>query len=120
MSDDIKHHISVYKKVFLGLLILTFLTVAAAYVEFDKMWVTLLVGLFIAGVKGYLVAANFMHLNNEKKFIYGILLLTVSFFFVLLFMPLLWDSNSMDLKDKNGAFDKEVEEIHDDSHHSHH
>ena len=31
MSDDIKHHISVYKKVFLGLLILTFLTVNLIY-----------------------------------------------------------------------------------------
>jgi hypothetical protein len=35
------------------------------------------------------VAAVFMHLNHEKRWIYGALLLTVIFFIVLMFVPLL-------------------------------
>ena len=108
MSNDIEHHISIYKKVFLGLLILTFLTVAVSYFEFRLLWVGILVGLLIAILKGYLVAANFMHLNNEKYFIYGVLILTTFFFFFLLFLPLLWDKNAADLKDKHGPYDTEI------------
>jgi hypothetical protein len=51
------------------------------------------VGLFIATVKGALVATQFMHLNNEKKMIYWILGLTIVFFTVCLSIPVLWDSN---------------------------
>ena len=40
-------------------------------------------------VKGYLVASNFMHLNDEKKIIYWILLLTVAFLAMLLFIQVL-------------------------------
>ena len=36
-----------------------------------------------------MVASVFMHLSHEKKWIYGALLLTVVFFVVLLFLPLL-------------------------------
>ena len=36
-----------------------------------------------------MVASVFMHLSHEKKWIYGALLLTVVFFIVLLFVPLL-------------------------------
>ena len=47
----------------------------------------------IATAKGFLVATQFMHLNNEKKMIYWILGLTAVFFVVCLSIPLLWDSN---------------------------
>jgi hypothetical protein len=36
-----------------------------------------------------------MHLNSEKKIIHWILLLTVFFLGLLLFIPLLWDLNLM-------------------------
>ena len=45
--------------------------------------------LIIATIKGSMVASVFMHLSHEKKWIYGALLLTVVFFVVLLFLPLL-------------------------------
>jgi caa(3)-type oxidase subunit IV len=45
--------------------------------------------LIIATMKGSMVAAVFMHLSHEKKWIYGALLLTAVFFVVLLFLPLL-------------------------------
>ena len=46
------------------------------------------VALLIATMKGSMVASIFMHLNHEKKWIYGALALTVVFFIVLLFLPL--------------------------------
>jgi caa(3)-type oxidase subunit IV len=95
--DDIQHHVKTYINVFVALMFCTFLTVGASYVDFDiapqiKAG-AIFVGLIIAGVKGFLVAANFMHLNNEKKIIYWVLSLTVVFFVVCLSIPVLWHSN---------------------------
>ena len=60
------------------LLILTVLTVLASYVEFGGIvWLAVGVGLAIAAFKGYLVAANFMHLNDEKPIIYQTLIPSV-------------------------------------------
>jgi hypothetical protein len=39
------------------------------------------------------VAAVFMHLSHEKKWIYGSLILTVAFFLVLMLLPILTDSD---------------------------
>ena len=99
MSDtNMTHHIANYRKVFIFLLIGTALTVWASYMEFNvqnSIAGAIVVGLTIAFIKGYLVAANFMHLNSEKKMIYWILLLTIFFLILLLFIPLLWDLNHM-------------------------
>ena len=92
------HHIANYRKVFIYLLIGTILTVWASYMEFNvhnSIAGAVFVGLTIATIKGYLVAANFMHLNSERKLIYWILLLTVFFLALLLFIPVLWDVNNM-------------------------
>ena len=92
------HHIANYRKVFIFLLIGTMLTVWASYMEFNvqnSIAGAVFVGLTIAMIKGYLVAANFMHLNSERKLIYWILLLTVFFLALLLFIPVLWDVNNM-------------------------
>ena len=99
MSDtNMTHHIANYRKVFIFLLIGTALTVWASYMEFNvqnSIAGAVFVGLTIAFIKGYLVAANFMHLNSEKKMIYWILILTIFFLALLLFIPLLWDLNHM-------------------------
>ncbi len=99
MSDtNMSHYIANYRKVFIFLLIGTALTVWASYVEFNvqnSIAGAIFVGLTIAFIKGYLVAANFMHLNSEKKMIYWILLLTIFFLALLLFIPLLCDLNNM-------------------------
>ena len=47
------------------------------------------VALLVAIIKGSLVACYFMHLISEKKLIYAVLALTVAFFIVLMFVPLL-------------------------------
>ena len=99
MSDNnMTHHIENYRKVFIFLLIGTTLTVWASYMEFNvqnSIAGAVFVGLTIAMIKGYLVAANFMHLNSERKLIYWILLLTVFFLALLLFIPVLWNVNNM-------------------------
>ena len=99
MSDkNMTHHISNYRKVFIYLLIGTALTVSASYFDFnvsDSMAGAIFVGLIIASFKGYLVAANFMHLNSEKKMILWILVLTVILLLPLLFIPVMWDLNNL-------------------------
>ncbi len=97
-NKDLAHHITHYRNIFIYLLIGTAVTVAASYLEFnvkDSIAGAVFVGLTIATIKGYLVAANFMHLNSEKKMIYWILILTVFFLVLLLSIPLLWDINNM-------------------------
>ena len=91
-SQNIESHIKVYWNVFYALLAFTVLTVAVSYIPFEEytflpfspiFWI-LFVGLTIACVKGYLVSAYFMHLNDESSTIYYTLLLSVIFLFVLL------------------------------------
>ena len=121
MSNDMNHHIKVYRNVFIGLLIFTALTVGASYVDFSLIWAGVTVGLAIAFFKGYLVAANFMHLNNEKNLIYMILSITIVFFLVLFFMPILWHNDGLEsyspenIPMQNGEILKEA----DHSHHNH-
>ena len=115
MSNDIKHHIKIYWGVFAALLFLTGVTVGVSYIDYNYLWVGLLVGLLIACIKGFLVASQFMHLNDEKNWIYGTLILTVLFFFVLLFMPLMWDVNGLGYG--NGAYENIPHNHIDDDHH---
>ena len=97
-EKNIAKHIVHYRNIFIYLLIGTALTVGASYLEFsvqNSIAGAIFVGLTIATIKGYLVAANFMHLNSEKKIILWILLLTVILLLPLLFIPLMWDINNM-------------------------
>lgn len=97
-NKDLTHQIVHYRNIFLFLLIGTAFTVLASYVEFSvpgSISGAIFVGLLIASIKAYLVAANFMHLKTEVKMIHWILLLTVFFVALLLFIPLLWDMNNM-------------------------
>ena len=116
MSEDIKHHVAIYRNVFIALLALTVLTVGASYIHFSALWIGLFVGLLIAGVKGFLVASQFMHLNNEKNWIYGTLILTVIFFIVLLFIPATWDTSSIGYG--NGAYENVSHDQPNDDHHN--
>ena len=69
------------------LLVFTAITVAANRLRL-AVPLAITVALIIAATKGSMVAAVFMHLSHEKKWIYGALLLTAVFFIVLLFLPL--------------------------------
>ncbi len=92
-SHNLEHHKSIYLKVLLVLFVFTLVTVGASYFDFSSVAIAIFVGLTIAFIKGILVAGNFMHLFNEVKPIYWILMLTVVFFLVLFFMPMLWEMN---------------------------
>ena len=70
-----------------ALLVFTVITVAANQVHL-AVPLAVTVALIIAIMKGSMVAAVFMHLSDEKKWIYGALLLTVAFFIVLMTLPM--------------------------------
>ena len=89
---DIDRHVRVYITVFVALMALTLVTVAVSYLDLS-MPMAVTVALFIATVKGSLVAGYFMHLISEKKVIYAVLALTVAFFVVLLALPVLTHSD---------------------------
>jgi cytochrome c oxidase subunit 4 len=85
---DVQKQVRGYLMVGLALLVFTAITVAANRFHF-VVPIAISVALVIAAMKGSMVAAVFMHLSHEKRWIYGALLLTAVFFIVLLFVPLL-------------------------------
>src|SRR4051812_26216447 len=87
-QEAIKKSIRSYMVVGALLLVFTGVTVAANSFHL-AVPAAITLALIIASIKGSMVAAVFMHLNHEKKWIYGSLLLTALFFIVLLFLPLL-------------------------------
>ena len=84
---DVKKHVKTYITVFVSLMALTLITVAVSYLHLSLVW-AVAVALFIATVKGSLVACYFMHLINVRKLIYAVLVLTVIFFVALLLLPM--------------------------------
>jgi cytochrome c oxidase subunit 4 len=89
-SDPASVQASLRKYVMIGgaLLVFTAITVAVNLVHLSSIALAVTVALIIAIMKGSMVATVFMHLSNEKKWIYGALLLTVIFFVVLMSVPL--------------------------------
>src|SRR5437867_9787757 len=90
MSSDpaeIQKSVRSYIRVFVMLMIFTIITVAANRFHF-AVPVAVTIALIIATMKGSMVAAVFMHLSHERRWIYGALLLTVMFFVVLMCLPL--------------------------------
>lgn len=63
---------SVYTPVFVSLLVLTLLTLAATRLGLGRI-VAIVVALSIAAMKAGLIASYFMHLRFEKPLIFGIL-----------------------------------------------
>ena len=85
---DIQKSVRSYIMVFVMLMVFTVITVAASRFHL-AVPVGITVALIIAAMKGSMVAAVFMHLSHEKRWVYGTLLLTAAFFIVLLLVPLL-------------------------------
>ena len=94
--DDIQHHVKRYLLVFYFLIFGTVATVVASWIPIESVAITVAIALFIACVKGFLVAGYFMHLISEKKMIYGILIATVFFFASLMYL-IVWSMNSESL-----------------------
>ena len=89
---EIDRHVRVYIIVFVALMALTIVTVAVSYLDLSPK-MAIAVALFIAIVKGSLVACYFMHLISEKKLIYAVLGITVFKFVALMLLPALTHSN---------------------------
>jgi len=86
-AASVKSSIRKYMMVGAALLMFTAITVAANQVHL-AVPIAITVALIIATMKGSMVAAVFMHLSHERKWIYGALLLTVVFFIVLMCVPI--------------------------------
>ena len=89
---DIDKHVRTYIMVFVALMVLTLVTVAASYLHLSTAG-TITLALVIAIIKGSLVACYFMHLISERKLIYAVLALTVVFFVALLGLPVITHNN---------------------------
>ena len=85
---EVQKSVRSYITVFVALMVFTVMTVVASRFHF-AVPIAIAIALIIAAVKGSMVAGVFMHLSHEKRAIYGALLLTILFFIVLLFVPLL-------------------------------
>jgi cytochrome c oxidase subunit 4 len=83
---EIDRHVRVYITVFVALMALTIITVAVSYLDLPPA-MAIAVALFVATVKGSLVAGYFMHLISEKRLIYAVLVITVIKFAALLALP---------------------------------
>ena len=84
--EAVKKEIRKYLYVFYALGVLTGVTVWVSTFHLP-IHTAVIIALVVAGAKGSLVAAFFMHLISERKLIYAVLVLTVFFFGVLLWGP---------------------------------
>ena len=91
---EVKKTIRAYMTVGAALLVFTGITVAANQVHL-AVPVAITVALVIAIMKGSMVAAVFMHLSHEKKWIYGSLILTVIGFVILMTVPIFTVSDTI-------------------------
>ena len=91
-AADIDKHVKQYIAVFVALMALTIITVAISRLHLPVAE-AVTIALIVAIVKGSLVALVFMHLISEKKFIYLVLAITIAFFVVLLFVPVITHNN---------------------------
>jgi caa(3)-type oxidase subunit IV len=85
--EAVKKSVRLYLKIGAALFVFTVITVAVNQIHL-VVPLAITVALIIASIKGSMVAAVFMHLNHEKKWIYGSLLLTVVLFIALMFLPI--------------------------------
>ncbi|MDH3254028.1 MAG: cytochrome C oxidase subunit IV family protein [Acidobacteriota bacterium] len=95
-TAEIDKHVRTYILVFVGLMALTLVTVAVSYLDLS-IAAGVGLALLIAAVKGSLVACFFMHLINERKLILAVLLFTVLFFLAVLLLPVLTQSNAVEI-----------------------
>lgn len=97
-AESIKKHVRVYINVFIALGVLTLVTVGVSYVHLD-IYKAIVVAMFVAIIKGTLVAGYFMHLFDERRTIHYTLALCAFFFACLLFVPKFTDHDNVTIHD---------------------
>ncbi len=85
--EAIKKSVRTYWMIGAALYVFTVITVAVNQVHL-AVPLAVTVALIVASIKGSMVASVFMHLNHEKKWIYGSLILTVAGFLILMAVPI--------------------------------
>ncbi len=91
-----KPNVRPYILVFVALMVLTLITVAVSYLDLPTGQAIAL-ALFIASIKGSLVACYFMHLMDEKRLILWTMLLSALFFLFVLIIPTITAGNTITL-----------------------
>lgn len=94
-AEEVRKHVKVYLTVFAALTVLTVVTVGVSYLQIESVAATVLIALFIATIKGSLVAGYFMHLVSEKQVIFWVLAITVVFFAALMLLPVFTEVESV-------------------------
>jgi cytochrome c oxidase subunit 4 len=110
-SESIKNSIRTYWMIGAALFVFTVITVAVNQVHL-AVPLAITVALIIASIKGSMVAAVFMHLSHEKKWIYGALLLTVLGFIILMTVPIFTLNDSIGTPIHAGAAAEHAEPRH--------
>jgi cytochrome c oxidase subunit 4 len=83
----VRKHVRTYLIIGAALYVFTVITVAVNQIELS-VGPAVVVAMIVASMKAGMVAYVFMHLNHEKRWIYGSLLLTFAFFIVLMTVPM--------------------------------
>ena len=83
----IRTQVRSYMMIGAALFVFTVITVAVNQIHL-AVPMAITVALIVATIKGTMVAAVFMHLNHERKWIYGALILTVIGFLILMTVPI--------------------------------
>ncbi|MCX7632456.1 MAG: cytochrome C oxidase subunit IV family protein [Turneriella sp.] len=97
-ENNQKHsHVKELALTFVALIVLTIITVKAAKYDFGSIAINIGIALFIASVKGLLVALYFMHLRWEEKLIVFFAALSIPFV-VLMVSTIVWDVSQRTLE----------------------
>lgn len=88
-AHNVAKHVRKYLLVGATLIAFTAITVFLSYVNFGTMKANVGVAMLVATFKATLVAMIFMHLSNEKRLIYRILVFTAFFVLGLFFLTYL-------------------------------
>ncbi len=85
-AAEMQKHLKKYYMVFGALLVLTGVTVAVAEFHVSIGW-AIVIALFVASIKGSLVACYFMHLIDEKQMVTWFFISCILLFLVLIILP---------------------------------
>ncbi|MEP6672610.1 MAG: hypothetical protein ABJF10_25830 [Chthoniobacter sp.] len=86
---EIEKHMKGYFKIFLVQIVFAVAMVAVSFWNFGSAAMQVFATLLVAAFNGILVAGILMHLKEEKKMVWKVLIFTGIFFFVLFFLTYL-------------------------------
>jgi caa(3)-type oxidase subunit IV len=88
-SKQVMQQVRQHVRIFMALVVFTFVTVGASYLQIQSPVVSVCIALAVALVEAFLVAGFMMHLSTERKIIHVVLVLTVFFFTAMMYL-ILW------------------------------